>query len=241
MRKLVLLLAVLGIFSGLFSQSPDKMSYQAVIRDNSKNLVTEEVVGMKISILQGSDDGNVVYTETQSEETNANGLFTIEIGTGTTTGDFSSIDWSNGPYFIKTETDPAGGANYTIVGTSQLLSVPYALYSTKAGNVFSGNYNDLTNLPVMFDGTWGSLTGKPAFAPVATSGSFNDLTDMPTTLAGYGITDGMNTSHAANGIMLLAGVTMMGFIVPSDMYQAGVRLQENLTLQLWQPVAVIRT
>lgn len=204
------------------------MSYQAVIRDNSNDLVTKVIVGMKISILLGSAEGTVVYAETQSPETNANGLVSIEIGTGTTSNDFSAIDWSNGLYLIKTETDPAGGTNYTIIGTRQLLSVPYALYSKKAGNVFSGNYNDLINQPVLFDGTWGSLTGKPLFATVATSGSYIDLTDKPTlftgsyndltdkptlfdgtwgnitgkptTLAGYGITDGMNTSHVANGI-----------------------------------------
>jgi hypothetical protein len=168
MKKLYSLIATIILISSVFSQSPEKMSYQAVIRNNSNNLVTNVPVGMKISILQGSAEGAVVYAETQLPETNANGLISIEIGTGSTSDDFSAIDWTDGPYFIKTETDPAGGTNYTIIGTSQLLSVPYALYSKKAGNVFSGNYNDLTS--------------------------------KPTTLAGYGITDGINTSHVVNGI-----------------------------------------
>jgi hypothetical protein len=182
MKKSLTLITAAIITATIWAQSPGKMSYQAVIRDNSNSLIANEIIGMKISILQSSADGTVVYVETQSPETNANGLVSIEIGTGITSDDFSAIDWSSGPYFIKTETDPEGGANYTITGTSQLLSVPYALYSEKAENVFSGNYDDLTNQPVLFDGTWGSLTGQP------------------TTLAGYGITDGMNTSHAANGI-----------------------------------------
>lgn len=168
MKKLYSLIAAVILFSNAFTQSPEKMTYQAVIRNSSNTLVSGTTIGMKISILQGSADGTVIYTETQSDETNANGLVSIEIGTGSTSDDFSAIDWTNGPYYIKTETDPNGGANYTIAGTSQLLSVPYALYSKKAGNVFSGNYTDLAN--------------------------------KPTTLAGYGITDGMNTSHAANGI-----------------------------------------
>ncbi|MFN5628176.1 MAG: fibrobacter succinogenes major paralogous domain-containing protein [Bacteroidota bacterium] len=112
------------------AQAPNKMSYQAVIRDNSNALVTNQIVGMQISILQGSANGTAVYAETQTPTTNTNGLASIEIGAGTVlSGNFAAINWANGPYFIKTETDPAGGTNYTISGTSQLLSVPYSLYS----------------------------------------------------------------------------------------------------------------
>ena len=78
---------------------------------------------MRISILQGSDNGSSVYTETQKESTNVNGLISIQIGMGTSSDDFSEIDWSNGPYFIKTETDPEGSTNYSIIGTSELMSV----------------------------------------------------------------------------------------------------------------------
>ncbi|MFN5627818.1 MAG: hypothetical protein ACK48W_00905, partial [Bacteroidota bacterium] len=97
------------------------MSYQAVIRDNSNALVTNQVVGMQISILQGSANGTAVYTETQTPTTNTNGLASIEIGSGNlVSGNFATINWANGPYFIKTETDPTGSTNYTITGTSQL-------------------------------------------------------------------------------------------------------------------------
>ena len=71
----------------------------------------------------------------------------IEIGTGITSDDFSAINWSNGSYYIKTETDPAGGNNFTITGTSQLLSVPYALHSKTAENTFSGEFSELKNFP----------------------------------------------------------------------------------------------
>jgi uncharacterized protein (TIGR02145 family) len=115
------------------SQTPHKMSYQAVIRDNQNHLVTNHAVGIQITVLQGSPTGTVVYTEAQIPSTNADGLISIEIGGGT---GFSSIDWSAGAFFLKTETDPVGGTNYTISGTSQLLSVPYALYSKSAGSYY---------------------------------------------------------------------------------------------------------
>lgn len=115
------------------AQSPEKISYQAVVRDDSNVLVTSTPVGIQISILQGSQSGTAVYVEMQTPTTNENGLATLEIGNGTVvSGDFTTIDWENGPYFIKTETDPAGGINYTISGTSQLLSVPYALHAKTA-------------------------------------------------------------------------------------------------------------
>ena len=129
MKKLLTLLTVL-FFGTVFAQSPQKMSYQAVIRNSSNALVTSSPIGMKISVLQGSNTGTAVYAETQDATTNANGLVSLEIGSGTAlTGTFATIDWADGPYFIKTETDPTGGSNYTISGTSELMSVPYALYS----------------------------------------------------------------------------------------------------------------
>jgi hypothetical protein len=134
MRKLFTIIVAVLLTASVFAQTPQKMSYQAVIRDASDNLITGTQVGMQISILQGSAGGTAVYVETQNSTTNANGLVTLEIGTGTTNDDFSAIDWASGPYFIKTETDPSGHINYTITGTHQLLSVPYALYAKKSGS-----------------------------------------------------------------------------------------------------------
>ena len=127
---LMVTLAYLLINSSIFAQAPQKMSYQAVIRNTSGALVSSASVGMQISILQGSSTGTAVYVETQTPSTNANGLVSIEIGGGTiVSGNFSTINWANGPYFIKTETDPTGATAYTIVGTNELMSVPYALFS----------------------------------------------------------------------------------------------------------------
>ena len=121
------------------TQVPEKMSYQAVVRNTTNNLVTNQPVGMQISILQGSSTGTAVYVETQTPTSNANGLVSLEIGGGTVvSGNMATINWANGPYFIKTETDPTGGSSYTITGTSQLLSAPYALYAKTSGSSTPG-------------------------------------------------------------------------------------------------------
>ena len=136
MKKNYSILVALLLTASIFftqqatAQAPQKMSYQSVLRNSSNALLANTAVGMQISILQGSDAGTAVYVETQTATTNTSGLVNVQIGTGTaTTGTFAGIDWANGPYFIKTETDPAGGSNYNITGIQQMLSVPYALYA----------------------------------------------------------------------------------------------------------------
>jgi len=139
MKKIIAICAAILMVTSVFAQVPEKMSYQAVIRDNLNALVMNSAVGMRISILQGSANGTAVYVETQNPTSNANGLVSVEIGGGTVvSGNFSSINWANGPYFIKTETDPTGGNSYAITGTSQLLSVPYALYAKTSGSSIPG-------------------------------------------------------------------------------------------------------
>ena len=133
MNKIYSIAIGILLTTSVWSQAPQKMSFQAVIRNSSNALVTSTAVGMKISVLQGSASGTAVYVETQKPTSNANGLVSLEIGTGTPViGTFAGIKWAEGPYFIKTETDPTGGTNYTILGTSELLSVPYALFSANS-------------------------------------------------------------------------------------------------------------
>jgi hypothetical protein len=132
MKKLFAFIMVIILTLSSFAQSPAVMSYQCVIRNASGVLVTNQSVGMRISILQGSASGSVVYQEifNPDPQTNANGLLSLGIGGGIpVTGTFAGINWATGPYFLKTETDPTGGTTYTIIGTTQLLSVPYALFS----------------------------------------------------------------------------------------------------------------
>jgi len=135
MKRILLSLGImLGLFMGL-AQAPEKMSYQALMRNGSGQLLTNQSIGIRVSVLQGSPAGAVVYSERLTGNTNANGLISLEIGTGTVlSGTFSTISWPTGSYYLKTETDPAGGTNYTIIGTSQLLSVPYAMYAKSAGS-----------------------------------------------------------------------------------------------------------
>ena len=118
------------------AQLAEGISYQAIVRDANNSLVSSSVVGMQISIVQDSVNGAAVYVERQTPSTNANGLISIEIGNGLVqSGSLSSIDWANGPYFIKTETDPNGGSNYSLFGSSQFLSAPYALFARTAESI----------------------------------------------------------------------------------------------------------
>lgn len=155
MKKFLFTIAIaLGAFLAS-AQVPEKMSYQAIIRNNSGQLLPNQSIAVKVSILQGSPAGVAVYSERLTGNTNANGLISMEIGSGTVlTGTFNTIDWTTGSYYLKTETDPAGGTNYIITGTSQLLSVPYAMYAKSAGGGgggFSLPYtNTLNNASTLF-------------------------------------------------------------------------------------------
>jgi len=141
-----------------FSQAPQKFSYQTVVRNASNQLLVGQTVGIKISILQGSANGSAVYAETHAPQTNANGLATLEIGGGSLlSGNFANINWANGPFFVKTETDPNGGNNYTITNTSQLLSVPYALYASSANTANTANTATTAGNGVPAGGTNGQV------------------------------------------------------------------------------------
>ena len=135
MKKVFTFLVAVLITASSFAQSPEKMSYQAVLSDSNDNLINNQAVGMRLSILQNTATGTAVYVETQTVTTNDNGLVTLAIGTGSVlSGDFAAIDWGGDSYFIQTEMDPTGGDTYTLTGASQLLSVPYALYAKTSGS-----------------------------------------------------------------------------------------------------------
>ena len=135
MKKLLLsVVTIVTISLSSLGQAPEAFKYQAVVRDAGGFILNNQAVGYRLAILQGSPSGGAVYTETFSPTTNDFGLVNLEIGTGITTDDFTLIDWSNGPYFMETAADVTGGTNYIIMGTSQLMSVPYALYAKTSGN-----------------------------------------------------------------------------------------------------------
>lgn len=178
---LIITLTNLLICSSLWAQSPEKMSYQAVIRNTSGTLVTSTQIGIEINIRQGTPTGTIVYTETQTPTTNANGLVSIVIGGG---AGFSSIDWSAGLYFIESKTDIAGGTNYTITGTSQILSVPYALHAKSAETLTGGNTET-----------------DPVFGSSVASGiNATDTTYWNNKLDNYTETDPVFGSSVASGI-----------------------------------------
>ena len=187
--RLSLMFVIFFCLSSYFvnAQSPNKMSFQAVIRDSTGGLVLNQSVGLRMSILQGTITGSSVYIETHSTTTNSSGLISIEIGEGmNTTGNFSSIDWSNGPYYLKREVDPTGGTNYTISGTSEFLSVPYALHAKTAETVTGGitetdpiysaseaaniDATDMTNLSNLS----GTNTGDQDLSTLATKTALSD-------------------------------------------------------------------
>jgi hypothetical protein len=196
MKKITTILSIGLLTFGLslttvFAQAPEKMSYQAVVRNAGNALVTTQSVGMQISILQGGSTGTPVYVETQTPTTNINGLVSIEIGSGTVvTGTFNTIDWSAGPYFIKTETDPTGGTTYTITGTSQLMSVPYALHAKTAESI-TGTVNYTETDPVFGASIANGITA------LDTANWNNHIIDTDTQLDS---TDIANLGYNAGGI-----------------------------------------
>ena len=160
-----------------FSQVPNKMSFQTVVRNSLGKLVVSKNIGVRLSVLKTTATGTAVYVEQHTKTSNANGLLTLELGTGAVaTGTFSKIDWSQGPYFLKTEMDVNGGANYTISGVTEFVSVPYAMNSktsdavktvANGANVGDMNYWNGTTWVPLNKGTQGqTLTfcdGKPAW------------------------------------------------------------------------------
>ena len=132
MKRILLLITILST-ALLFAQIPQGISYQAIALNGSGNPVVSSNVGLRLSILNGTATGTTVYSETHLKTTTAQGLFNLIIGQGIVgSGNFAGINWATGSKFLKVEMDISGGTNYILVGTTQLLSVPYAL---TAGNL----------------------------------------------------------------------------------------------------------
>ncbi len=132
----ILTFALFLMHFALYSQSPQGFNYQAVVRDASGQIVKEQAVSLRLTLLQGSEGGTVVYSETHQVTTSAVGLISVVVGEGTAeSGDFSAIDWENGPYYLKVEMDLSGGSNYETLGVSALMSVPYALQAGTVGSL----------------------------------------------------------------------------------------------------------
>ena len=136
MRKPLILILLALLVSMSWAQTPESFNYQAALKNSDGEMLAGQNVSVRISILQGSGTGSSVYSETHSAQTNDNGIINLKIGEGDNpTTDFSAIDWGSANYYLKIEMDETGGTSYTSLGASQLLSVPYALYSKAATNL----------------------------------------------------------------------------------------------------------
>ncbi len=145
MKRIFLSIIILLAFQMLFAQVPGSFSYQAIVRTEAGEPIGPQAVSCRFSIIKNTPAGKVVYREKHNTATNQFGLITLAIGNGTdTTGTFGAIDWDADIYFLKVEIDPNGGVGYKDMGTTQLLSVPYALQAKTAQTI---NYDNITNKP----------------------------------------------------------------------------------------------
>ena len=147
-----ILLSFLILTTELYAQSHQSFKYQALVRDHSGNTLINQLVAVRISLLTGSETGLEVYIEVHSCTTNQFGMITLDIGKGLVeSGNFSAINWSSDTYFLKLEIDPTGGNSYLFMGTSQLLSVPYAIHSITSErlmNLTETQRDAMTNIPI---------------------------------------------------------------------------------------------
>ena len=137
MKKIIICLFLALFVNNIYSQSPNNFTYQSVVRDASGILMSNKEISFRISILKSSQNGPNVYSEEHIVTTNTNGLATMIIGKGLSADEMDTIDWSDGPYYLRVEVDPEGGFNFIAEDTTQLLSVPYALYSNSSGSTLT--------------------------------------------------------------------------------------------------------
>jgi len=189
MKKLILsIVAIATITLSSYGQAPEGFKYQAVVRDAGNTILNNQAVGIRMTIQQGSIGGTTVYQETFAPTTNAYGLVNLEIGSGTVvSGDFTTIDWSAGPYFIETAVDVTGGSSYAVMGTSQLMSVPYALHAKTAENVTNDLVDDADADPANEMNTGVVLNGTDL---EITDGNGTIVTDLSS------LQDGVNDADA---------------------------------------------
>ncbi len=206
MKKLLLSFALL-LATFTFAQTPESINYQAVVRDSGGSPLAATNVGVQIAILEGAANGTAVYTETHTTTTSDQGLINLQIGAGTTTDDLSTIDWSANSYFVQLGVDTAGGTNYAIIGTTQLLSVPYALYAKNAsGWEENANGVEYDNGDVIISEPGSSLVltspnGTQYELTVNDAGELslptsNQSSNTPTSLYLYGSFNGWDAANA---------------------------------------------
>ena len=150
-----LILSLFCIISMSLAQVPQRFKYQSIARNTSGIVLANSAVGIRISIHEGTPNGTVVYQETHNSTTNEFGLFTLSIGGGTPlVGSINSVNWANGSKFIEIEGDLSGGTNYSSFGTTELLSVPYALHAETSGTPLLPNGTQVGNTTFWDGSQW---------------------------------------------------------------------------------------
>ena len=193
MKKIILSILSFVSINIAIAQAPDAFNYQTVVRDAGGTIQSSQNVSFRISILEGSALGNAVYSETHNLNTTAQGLANFKIGEGQlVSGDISTINWGANSHFVQVELDINGGSNFQLMGTSSLVSVPYALHAKTAENVFSGDYTDLNNVPNIPTNT-SDLTNDAGFitnADDADADPANELQTLSLVGSNLSITNG---------------------------------------------------
>lgn len=228
MRRLFMLFVVMLFCCAAFAQVPQAFNYQSVARDASGNILASQTIGVKFSVRQGSSTGTIVYSETFTPATNQFGLFTAAIGQGAVvSGSFTSINWSTGNYWLQVQFDPAGGSSYTDMGTTQLLSVPYAMYAASSGTSGATGPTGATGPsgpagPTGATGatgaTGGGTTGQNAYDAYGT-GSISVTSSMTTFTVVPGLTQTLTIPAnckvviATTGSMVTTGTGTTGYSV----------------------------
>jgi len=192
MKKITLTFAIILTAISLIAQSPQKFKYQAVVRDNSGSIIADQFVSFRLSIHEVNPNGEIIYQETHTGTTNQFGLINLMVGEGFVVfGSFSLIDWGNSNKFLEVEFDPTGGSNYASMGTSQLLSVPYALYAAYAEETSAGDDGDWTvsgnNMYAAVSGNVGIGTSNPAYRLHITGSESSPLLNVHKTGSGRGV------------------------------------------------------
>jgi hypothetical protein len=206
MKNLFVLVILIMTTLSTFAQSPQNINYQAVVRNNAGDVIKNQSVRFKLSVTEGVN-GVTTYSETHSATTNSLGLVNLTIGTGTVvTGTFAAINWANGVKFLKVEVDAAGGTNYTLMGSQQFASVPYALHAQSATNAWSLNGNNVASNNSL--GTTNAqdlrlITNNTVSAVLKSNGQFGLGTTTPTGwLTIEKTADGSNFDDDRNFIIL---------------------------------------
>lgn len=219
MKRIITSIATMMVMAlSVYAQVPQTFTYQAVLRDVDNKLITEKTIVVNLQIVQGEDDGIVVYSESHEIATNQYGLMTLYVGAGESSDDFSSIDWSQTPYFVKTIVEVNGN---TITDQMPLLSVPYAFYAAKAGTaeVDLSDYAKKSDIPEPVDlSVYALKSDIPAEVDLTDYAKKSDIPE-PVDLSGYALksdVEYLNTYATKNSVSELLNNYVLKSEIPAE-------------------------